>query len=399
MRQPHHIPLADVRVSFAEEDGINPSLLVCVEGCGADCVFCNRPGLGAGGWGLGVEKEKGPRRPLCGGRSAPDPSFPAPLQKLDQLARTFGAVALQLTGGEPLMYSEAFVELLAGQAEERGKTSRTSAPSPTTIEQSRPRAKTRGPSTVPRLPIVLNTGLLVPRESVLAVIPLVDRIIAGAKFGSPSCAARLSRVPDACDLYWDNLAAVRKAGVPCSLRFLIIPGHLDCCLKPLLERAAKEAPGVPVTLLSGYMPPVACPQAPEILRLLTREEVLRASGIAEAAGVAYKRSAGAVARLGTADGTRCGRRAIGSPDKIGWTGNHHRPSMLAAHSPDHAGGAPTEDPRSTRPLGRHRRWPEMADQGLELIIDAEGRICFSTYGPAAIELTARAFGRTEDETP
>jgi len=389
MDRAHRIPLADVRLSLAEEDEINPSLLVCVEGCDVGCVFCNRPyaspecgqrvaSSSSELWAVssGPDASVATARAVCDG--PPCRLDAETILRAEHLTRNLGAAVLQLTGGEPLRYARGLAEFLSDR-------------------------RTAGAEARKRLPLVLNTSLLVPRESVLAVAPLVDRIIAGAKFGNTECAARLSRVPDACSLYWENLAAVRALGIPLSLRFLVIPGHLECCLKPLLEQAARAAPGVPVTLLTGYMPPVECPEAPEILRLLTREEVLWASGMAEAAGVTYTRSAGAVPRLETADGTWCGKWSTGSLDKIARTGSHHRPSMLAAHSPEHAGGAPMDDHRTTRPCRseapteQRSRWSEMPGQGLELVVDAEGRICFSTYGPVAIELTARAFGRREDD--
>jgi putative pyruvate formate lyase activating enzyme len=316
-----HIPLADIRLSLAEEDGINPSLLLCVDGCDVECLFCNRP------------RRHGPVRELDA----------LTLRRLCRLALESGAMALQLTGGEPLRYGRALAELLA-RHRQGGRHDSTS------------------------FPLVLNTSLLVPRKSVVAVAPLVDRVIAGAKFGNPACAARLSRVPDAFDLYWDNLSAVRGSRVECSLRFLIIPGHLDCCLMPLLERAAKEAPDLLVTLLSGYMPPVECPEAPEILRLLTPDEVERAVMMAKEA-------------FGSAEPPPRGRQ-IGATCKA-------RPSR-----PNEAWPRPRRSEAATE---QRRRWPEMAGHGLELIIDAEGRICFSTFGPAAIEMTARAFGRREDE--
>ncbi len=54
----------------------------------------------------------------------------------------------------------------------------------------------------------------------------------------------------------------------------------------------------------------------------------------------------------------------------GWrSGNHHRPSTLAAHSPDHAGGAATKDHRPTRPCLRVLRTrPALALLPLVLIL-------------------------------
>jgi putative pyruvate formate lyase activating enzyme len=40
------------------------------------------------------------------------------------------------------------------------------------------------------------------------------------------------------------------------LRHLVLPGHFDCCCKPILEWIASEIPAVKVSLRFDYIPPI-----------------------------------------------------------------------------------------------------------------------------------------------
>ncbi len=58
---------------------------------------------------------------------------------------------------------------------------------------------------------------------------------------------------------------LRMAGDTTNLivRHLILPGHEDCCLKPLLQRLADEMPGVKLSLRGNYVPPAETSAAPD----------------------------------------------------------------------------------------------------------------------------------------
>jgi organic radical activating enzyme len=84
--------LFEVRFSCAEEERINPSLLICLSGCNLNCVFCN------------ADFHK------------PDPLYPKLTRQswlaLADLARKRGARSIGITGGEPLLWAAELAEIM-----------------------------------------------------------------------------------------------------------------------------------------------------------------------------------------------------------------------------------------------------------------------------------------------
>ena len=107
--------------------------------------------------------------------------------------------------------------------------------------------------------------------------------LADFKFGNDVCAQRLAKVPDYTVVVRENLlwfagqsgaerrAPARRvsaqrgsqragsetgAPVPSELivRHLLMPGHLECCWKPVAEWLAENLPGVKVNLRTGFWP-------------------------------------------------------------------------------------------------------------------------------------------------
>ncbi|PYJ00161.1 MAG: pyruvate formate lyase-activating protein, partial [Verrucomicrobia bacterium] len=51
------------------------------------------------------------------------------------------------------------------------------------------------------------------------------------------------------------------------VRHLLMPGHLDCCWRPVAEWLAAELPGVKVSLRSGFWPGWHSARHPELRRI------------------------------------------------------------------------------------------------------------------------------------
>jgi putative pyruvate formate lyase activating enzyme len=77
--------------------------------------------------------------------------------------------------------------------------------------------------------------------------------LADLKFGSDACAKDLAGI----DRYWEvvtrNLLA---AGVntPLLVRHLAMPGHIDCCLRPVASWMERNLPDAPFHVGRGYVP-------------------------------------------------------------------------------------------------------------------------------------------------
>lgn len=80
---------------------------------------------------------------------------------------------------------------------------------------------------------------------------MFDVWLADYKFGNDDCAQRLARVSDYTSVVRENLLWANTHG-ELIVRHLLMPGHLDCCWRPVAEWLAENLPGVKVNLRSGF---------------------------------------------------------------------------------------------------------------------------------------------------
>jgi putative pyruvate formate lyase activating enzyme len=197
-------------LTLGEEPLVSPSWLLDLGGCSWRCLFCSE-------WRHVVEPRAAPAVLLS----------PAWFVPRLQRRRQQGARSLTWAGGEPVVSLPA---VLAAMAE------------------------------VPRedwLPVVWKSnGLLA--ESALA---LLDGWVAvfniDAKFGPGGCARRLA---GASLSPWPQLARLAEMARPPAgwppliVRHLVMPGHVDCCTRPVLAELAQVRPGAALNLMTGYLP-------------------------------------------------------------------------------------------------------------------------------------------------
>ena len=82
---------------------------------------------------------------------------------------------------------------------------------------------------------------------------MFDVWLADFKFGNDVCAQRLAKVPDYTRIVRENLLWANEHS-ELIVRHLLMPGHVDCCWKPVAEWLAENLPGVKVNLRSGFWP-------------------------------------------------------------------------------------------------------------------------------------------------
>ncbi len=274
--------------SLSEETGLAPAYMIGLDGCRRGCLFCHARGDWEAFAGEELSRES--------------------LAHHFRRAREWQCCTIQFTGGEP---GWRLAE----------------------IESALPAAGD--------LPLVLNTSLDQPLHLQAELLAAFKLVIVSLKFGRDQCAARLGCGSDYLGPMRERLVAMYEAGIPLRVRHLVMPGHLDCCLRPTLDWLVRELPLVPVTLLLGFVPPPR-PQVPELQRTLTLDE--RHAALAQA--------------------TRSG---------LCW-------EAVGAQIPAMKG---------------HGTGPELVD----VVIDAAGAICLPTMGPAAQALAAGLCAACEEEIP
>ncbi len=146
------------------------------------------------------------------------------------------------------------------------------------------------------VPILWNSNMFLTGRAMDILRILVDIWLPDFKFGPGRCAIRLARTPR----YWDTvtacLAKLAEWGEDVLVRHLVMPGHVECCTRPVLDWLAARMPEVPVNIMDQYRPDMfADPRSPlfrqeyrEIARRPAQEELARAFAHARARGLCFE---------------------------------------------------------------------------------------------------------------
>ncbi len=190
------------RLEYGDEAELVPSYLFYLSGCDLRCVFCINE-LNAFDPGRGQELTA-------------DFFQSAIAEGMRQGART-----LQWVGGEPTVHLPAILEVMAD---------------------------------CPRLPpIVWKTDLHATPEALDLLDGVVDVYLADFKFGNDHCAKRLAKISRYIEIVTRNLQRVAGRG-KLIVRHLLLPGHLDCCFRPIADWLRTHLPQARLSVRDGYLP-------------------------------------------------------------------------------------------------------------------------------------------------
>lgn len=188
--------------SANEEAELLPSLRVFLGACNFRCSFC--------------DEAPAAFRPDHGKRVAAADLAAELRQAVEQ-----GVKSISLLGGEPTLHLHTILELAA--AAER------------------------------RLPLALNTNMYMTPAVLELLDGVVDWYLADFKFGNDICAERIAAAPNYTAVVQRNLmlAAERATLI---VRHVLLPGHMECCFRPVVDWCAKNLPGARFQLYTGYVP-------------------------------------------------------------------------------------------------------------------------------------------------
>jgi len=221
------------RVEYGEELDLIPSHEFYLSGCDLRCAFCIA-GLDAFDPGRGEELTS------------------ELFNDAVEWGQQQGARNVQWVGGEPTIHLPAILDVM-----ER----------------------------CPRLPpIVWKSDFHFTPEALELLDGAVDVYVADFKFGNDACAARLAGVADYVRIITRNLELAARQG-RLIVRHLIMPGHVECCCRPVVEWMAANLPHVEFSLREGYLPSWRAQRYIELGRPVNRAEVTVAREIAHNAGL------------------------------------------------------------------------------------------------------------------
>ncbi len=214
-----------------EEQELIPSHQVHFAGCNLRCEFC-----------LVAEWNEEPR--------AAEKINYEDMAKRIVRRRKEGAKTLNLLGGEPAVNLHGVLELL-----------------------SLADSKTK---------VVWNSNMYYNDIVDRLMTGLADVYLADLKCGDSRCAEAMLEARDYVEVAKENILKAWKHS-EIIVRHVVIPGHNECCLKPVLEWLAEKMPEVKLSLRTNYIPPAEAVSAPK--GYLKEEDVQSALNLARSMGL------------------------------------------------------------------------------------------------------------------
>ncbi|MBI2929709.1 MAG: radical SAM protein [Verrucomicrobia bacterium] len=260
---------AETRVFIAQTEvsdelELIPTFAIALSGCDLRCAFCI---TGKESW-----------NPRAG-----EPLDAARIAKRAEVALAAGARTIMLLGGEPTIHLPAALEIVAALPDDAKLIWKTNAHG-----SAQARALLDG---------------------------LFDVWLADYKFGNDACAARLARIPDYTRVVQENLLWMsgrsvaadvrrlcgnsinrnpksenggassrrllqRQRGSELIVRHLVMPGHVECCWRPVAKWLATHLPGVKVNLRTAFWSAWQALRYSELRRTVSNLERQQAAEIA-----------------------------------------------------------------------------------------------------------------------
>ncbi len=141
------------------------------------------------------------------------------------------------------------------------------------------------------VPLLWNSNMYLTVESMEILKDIIDIWLPDFKYGNDECALRLSKVKNYFKIVARNHKIACESG-DMIIRHLVLPNHVDCCTKPVLEWIAKNCPNALVNIMDQYRPEHLVLKYPDrykdIARRLTLEEIKKAYEIADKLKIVYK---------------------------------------------------------------------------------------------------------------
>ncbi len=115
-------------------------------------------------------------------------------------------------------------------------------------------------------PILWNSNMYLTGPVMRMLRLLVDVWLPDFKFGPGRCAIRLARTPRYFETVAGCLDLLAAWQEDLLVRHLVMPNHIDCCTRPILEWLAEHLPEAPVNIMDQYHPDMlAEPGSPHFL--------------------------------------------------------------------------------------------------------------------------------------
>jgi len=206
---------------YGEEPEIIPSFTIFFSGCNFNCVYCQN-------WDISQFPERG------------ELVKPKVMARIIEGAYENGAKNVNWVGGEPTPNLLYILEVLK---------------------------HVRVP-----IPIIWNSNFYMTRKCMKVLDGVIDIYLPDFKYGNDECALRLSNVPNYFKIVSRNHKLAQKQG-ELMIRHLVLPNHLECCTKPVLDWIADNlGTDVYLNVMGQYRPEYKAMKFKDIDRRITWKE-------------------------------------------------------------------------------------------------------------------------------
>jgi len=132
------------------------------------------------------------------------------------------------------------------------------------------------------VPILWNSNFFMSDKAMKILREIIDIWLPDFKFGSNTCAIKLSRTPWYFETVSKNHKLIYDWNEDFIIRHLIMPNHVDCCSKTILKWIKENIPNSLVNIMYQYHPDNYCnpystkydPRYKELSRYPTKEELM-----------------------------------------------------------------------------------------------------------------------------
>jgi putative pyruvate formate lyase activating enzyme len=219
---------------LGEEPELVPSGTIFTCGCSIRCIHCQN-------WEISQWGEAG------------TPVGPSAVKKIVESLRGQGCRNVNMVGGEPTPNCWLWLQTMRG------------------VENN--------------IATVWNSNSYYSQETAELLAGFIDLYLLDFKYGNNICAEGISSAPG----YWEactrNHLMAKKYG-ELLIRVLVLPGHNDCCTRPILEWISEKiGPWTRVNVMFQYRPEWRARERAELSRRLTRQEMNEALKIADDVGL------------------------------------------------------------------------------------------------------------------
>jgi len=135
------------------------------------------------------------------------------------------------------------------------------------------------------VPVVWNSNSYYSEETAQLLAGFVDVYLLDFKYGNNKCAEKISQAPNYWEVCTRNHLYGKKYG-ELLIRVLVLPEHLECCTKNILNWIAENiGTNTRTNVMFQYRPEWRAHEIPELRRRLTAGEMRKAIELAKHAGL------------------------------------------------------------------------------------------------------------------